>query len=114
MKIHELDNLHEVITRIEVDDVGMEGQSSMEGPFFHDRTACAIGWSDDGQLMGIIASRRILHVFLSQLSLMTSVSANGIVARFSSLREITLEPLHVSLCFIDAFILQTITSNMFL
>ncbi|KAM7537406.1 hypothetical protein Aperf_G00000068279 [Anoplocephala perfoliata] len=91
VKIHELDNLHEVVTKIEVDDVGMEGQ----GSFHHDRTTCAIGWSDDGQLMGIISSRNILHVFLSQLSLMTSVSANGIVARFSSLREITVEPLHI-------------------
>lgn len=97
MKVHETRKLNEIIAVIEVDDVSLGKDScSSTRTFPRNPLSCYLGWSDDGQLMGIISSRSILHVFISRLPLMSGVSSTGIVARFTSLLEITLEPLCVS------------------
>ncbi|VDK22300.1 unnamed protein product [Taenia asiatica] len=98
VKVHETSKLNEIIAIIEVDDVDLEKDSySSTRTFLRNPPVCSLGWSDDGQLMGIISSRSILHVFISRLPLMSGVSSAGIVARFTSLLEITLEPLCVNM-----------------
>lgn len=97
IKVHELDNLKEVVDVVEIDDVDrVNDLQSPDMTLSCNDLLCSAAWSDDGKLMGIMSSRNILHIFLSQLPLMTCVSSNGIVARFTSLLEITLEPLCVS------------------
>ncbi len=95
MKVHDLANLHELTAIIEVDDeesVINGGDASGSGM----APQCSLGWSEDGQLLALVSPRKILHVFLSQLPMTASVSNTGIVARLTSLLEVTLEPLCVS------------------
>ncbi len=95
MKVHDLANLHELTAIIEVDDeesVISGGDASGSGM----APQCSLGWSEDGQLLALVSPRKILHVFLSQLPMTASVSNTGIVARLTSLLEVTLEPLCVS------------------
>ncbi|EUB64214.1 WD repeat-containing protein [Echinococcus granulosus] len=94
IKVHESSNVNEVIAIIEVNDADPEKDShSSTRAFPRNLFSCSLEWSDDGQLMGIVSPRNVLHVFISRLPLMSSVSSAGIVARFTSLLEITLESL---------------------
>ncbi|VDM33193.1 unnamed protein product [Hydatigera taeniaeformis] len=98
VKVHEKNKLNEVIAVVELDDMDVVGDlHSSPLPHPQNPFACSLGWSEDGQLMGIISSRNVLHVFISQMPLMSDVSSAGIVARFTSLLEITLEPLCIDM-----------------
>ncbi|KAL5110314.1 hypothetical protein TcWFU_004852 [Taenia crassiceps] len=65
-KVHETSKLNEIIAIIEVDDVDSERDSHTSArTFTRNPFACSLGWSDDGQLMGVVSPRSILHVFIN-------------------------------------------------
>ncbi|VDN11150.1 unnamed protein product [Dibothriocephalus latus] len=97
IKIHDLSNLNDLVAIIELED---DINDFSQGPESANRSltptnglSCALDWSQDGQLLAVVSPRQILHVFLSQLPMLFSVSANGLVARLTSLLEVTIEPL---------------------
>uniref|UniRef100_A0A183SE63 ANAPC4_WD40 domain-containing protein n=1 Tax=Schistocephalus solidus TaxID=70667 RepID=A0A183SE63_SCHSO len=92
-----LSNLNDLVAIIELeDDVNdfTQGQESANRSLAPSHgLSCALDWSQDGQLLAVVSPRQILHVFLSQLPMLFSVSASGMVARLTSLLEVTIEPL---------------------
>ncbi|THD21180.1 hypothetical protein D915_008124 [Fasciola hepatica] len=102
VKIHDLLNVRELTAIIELEEDSQAkdvGSTDRSVTFRSLKNACQLQWSDDGQLMAVATPRQLLHVFLSQLPMLASVTQSKISclsARLSSLLEVTLEPLPFS------------------
>ncbi|TNN10005.1 WD repeat-containing protein [Schistosoma japonicum] len=99
VKVHDLQNICELTAIIELEEEEMvENNSnnlntkSINSNLFKYH----IQWSSDGQLLAICTPQKHLHVFLSQLPLLAALAppnSTGLLARLTSLLEITVEPI---------------------
>ncbi|KAH8876686.1 WD repeat-containing protein 19 [Schistosoma japonicum] len=97
--VHDLQNICELTAIIELEEEEMvENNSnnlntkSINSNLFKYH----IQWSSDGQLLAICTPQKHLHVFLSQLPLLAALAppnSTGLLARLTSLLEITVEPI---------------------
>ncbi|CAH8523624.1 unnamed protein product [Heterobilharzia americana] len=101
VKIHDLQNIRELTAIIELEEKNDEGlvnrAKQMKSKLINNNLfTCQLQWSDDGQLMAISTPQKLLHVFLSQLPMLAALSppnSTGLLARLTSLLEVTVEPI---------------------
>lgn len=103
VKIHDLQNIRELTAIIELEQQEEELNSSNNknnnmstGSIDNNLLKYQLQWSDDGQLMAICTPQKLLHVFLSQLPLLASLASpnsTNLLARLTSLLEVTVEPI---------------------
>ncbi|CAH8568313.1 unnamed protein product [Schistosoma haematobium] len=103
VKIHDLQNIRELTAIIELEQQEEELNNSNNnnnnmstGSIDNNLLKYQLQWSDDGQLMAICTPQKLLHVFLSQLPLLASLASpnsTNLLARLTSLLEVTVEPI---------------------
>ncbi|CAH8850820.1 unnamed protein product [Trichobilharzia szidati] len=96
VKIHDLQNVRELTAIIELEEENDDELTNKSKHISNNLFQCQLQWSDDGQLMAISTPQKLLHVFLSQLPMLAALSppnSTGLMARLTSLLEVTVEPI---------------------
>ncbi|VDP99744.1 unnamed protein product [Trichobilharzia regenti] len=96
VKIHDLQNVRELTAIIELEEENNDELTNKSKHISNNLFQCQLQWSDDGQLMAISTPQKLLHVFLSQLPMLAALSppnSTGLMARLTSLLEVTVEPI---------------------